>query len=65
MSTQTTISDDTPPADAAPGFHLLAEPSGSTCNIDCTNSFFPSKEALYPKEKSRMSDATRLRGRDD
>jgi uncharacterized protein len=41
-----------------PGFHLLAKPSGSTCNIDCTYCFFLSKEALYPNEKSRMSDAT-------
>jgi uncharacterized protein len=44
--------------DAPPGFHLLAKPSGSTCNIDCTYCFFLSKEALYPNEKSRMSEAT-------
>ena len=25
---------------APPGFHLLAKPSGSTCNIDCTYCFF-------------------------
>ena len=43
---------------APPGFHLLAKPSGSTCNIDCTYCFFLSKEALYPNEKSRMSQAT-------
>lgn len=43
---------------APPGFHLLAKPSGSTCNIDCTYCFFLSKEALYPNEKSRMSAAT-------
>ena len=41
-----------------PGFHLLAKPSGSTCNIDCTYCFFLSKEALYPNDASRMSDAT-------
>ncbi len=46
------------PSDAPPGFHLLAKPSGSTCNIDCTYCFFLSKEALYPNEKSRMSAAT-------
>ena len=46
------------PADGPPGFHLLAKPSGSTCNIDCTYCFFLSKEALYPNEKSRMSEAT-------
>ena len=46
------------PTDAPPGFHLLAKPSGSTCNIDCTYCFFLSKQALYPNEKSRMSAAT-------
>jgi uncharacterized protein len=46
------------PANAPPGFHLLAKPSGSTCNIDCTYCFFLSKEALYPSEKQRMSEAT-------
>jgi uncharacterized protein len=45
-------------ADSPPGFHLLAKPSGSTCNIDCTYCFFLSKEALYPNQKSRMSDET-------
>ncbi len=39
-------------------FHLLAKPSGSTCNIDCTYCFFLSKEALYPNDRSRMSEAT-------
>ena len=48
----------TPPTGAPPGFHLLAKPSGSTCNIDCTYCFFLSKEALYPNEQSRMSEAT-------
>ena len=46
------------PAGGPPGFHLLAKPSGSTCNIDCTYCFFLSKEALYPNDKHRMSDAT-------
>ena len=46
------------PATSPPGFHLLAKPSGSTCNIDCTYCFFLSKEALYPNDKSRMSAAT-------
>jgi uncharacterized protein len=45
-------------ADTPPSFHLLAKPSGSTCNIDCTYCFFLSKEALYPSEKHRMSEAT-------
>lgn len=43
---------------APPSFHLLAKPSGSTCNIDCTYCFFLSKEALYPNEKHRMSEDT-------
>jgi uncharacterized protein len=47
-----------PQIDGPPGFHLLAKPTGSTCNIDCTYCFFLSKEALYPNEKSRMSEAT-------
>jgi uncharacterized protein len=36
----------------------LAKPSGSPCNIDCTYCFFLSKEALYPNDKQRMSEAT-------
>jgi uncharacterized protein len=46
------------PSDGPPGFHLLSKPSGSTCNIDCTYCFFLSKEALYPNDKSRMSQDT-------
>jgi uncharacterized protein len=45
-------------AGAPPRFHLLSKPSGSTCNIDCKYCFFLSKEALYPDEKHRMSQAT-------
>jgi uncharacterized protein len=45
-------------AKAPPRFHLLVKPSGSTCNLDCTYCFFLSKEALYPNEKSRMSEET-------
>jgi len=37
-------------------FHLLAKPSGATCNLDCKYCFFLSKEMLYPGERSRMSD---------
>jgi len=50
--------DDTLRANSPPGFHLLAKPSGSTCNIDCKYCFFLSKEALYPNDKSRMSAET-------
>jgi uncharacterized protein len=52
------MDDKAAPIDAPPGFHLLAKPTGSTCNIDCTYCFFLSKEALYPNDKQRMSDAT-------
>lgn len=54
----TLITDQAWPAQSPPAFHLLAKPSGSTCNIDCTYCFFLSKEALYPNEKNRMSHAT-------
>ena len=46
------------PLASPPSFHLLAKPSGSTCNIDCAYCFFLSKEALYPNDKHRMSAAT-------
>jgi uncharacterized protein len=52
------MTEDTIPVQGPPAFHLLAKPSGSTCNIDCTYCFFLSKEALYPNDKHRMSDAT-------
>ena len=50
--------DDALAPNTPPCFHLLAKPSGSTCNIDCTYCFFLSKEALYPNEKHRMSEDT-------
>jgi sulfatase maturation enzyme AslB (radical SAM superfamily) len=47
---------DTPlPVNSPPSFHLLAKPSGATCNIDCKYCFFLSKEALYSNDKQRMS----------
>ncbi|MGO8983873.1 MAG: anaerobic sulfatase maturase [Terriglobales bacterium] len=52
------MTEDAQAVQAPPCFHLLAKPSGSTCNIDCTYCFFLSKEALYPNEKNRMSEAT-------
>ena|SRR5215203_4081278 len=44
--------------DVPPGFDLPAKPGGSPRNINCTYCFFLSKEALYPNEKSRMSEDT-------
>ncbi len=41
-----------------PAFHLLAKPTGATCNLDCKYCFFLSKELLYPGERSRMSEET-------
>jgi len=59
MDTQASpVLDPAVAAGAPPRFHLLAKPSGSTCNIDCRYCFFLSKEALYPDERHRMSDAT-------
>ncbi len=58
MPSETTAPSASLPANSPPGFHLLAKPSGSTCNIDCAYCFFLSKEALYPNDKHRMSEAT-------
>jgi uncharacterized protein len=40
-----------------PAFHLLAKPTGATCNLDCEYCFFLSKEMLYPGSRFRMADA--------
>ena len=37
-------------------FHLLAKPTGATCNLDCKYCFFLSKDSLYPDRRTRMSD---------
>ncbi len=39
-----------------PAFHLLAKPTGATCNLDCAYCFFLSKEMLYPGSRFRMAD---------
>lgn len=41
---------------APPSFHLLAKPTGATCNLDCKYCFFLSKEMLYPGSRFRMAD---------
>jgi serine-type anaerobic sulfatase-maturating enzyme len=41
---------------AVPGFHLLAKPTGATCNLDCSYCFFLSKEMLYPGSRFRMAE---------
>ncbi len=58
MSVEPAAPVQIPSALSPPAFHLLAKPSGSTCNIDCTYCFFLSKDALYPGDKQRMSEAT-------
>jgi uncharacterized protein len=44
------------PATVPPAFHVLAKPTGATCNLDCTYCFFLSKELLYPGSRFRMAD---------
>jgi uncharacterized protein len=41
---------------ALPGFHLLAKPTGSACNLSCKYCFFLSKKNLYPGSGFRMPD---------
>ncbi len=44
------------PPNAPPAFHVLAKPTGATCNLDCKYCFFLSKEMLYPGSRFRMAD---------
>jgi uncharacterized protein len=44
------------PSAGPPAFHLLAKPTGATCNLDCAYCFFLSKEMLYPGSRFRMAD---------
>jgi uncharacterized protein len=37
-------------------FHLLAKPTGATCNLDCKYCFFLSKEMIYPGNRFRVAD---------
>jgi uncharacterized protein len=39
-----------------PRIHVLAKPTGATCNLKCSYCFFLSKEHLYPGSHFRMSD---------
>ncbi len=42
------------------GCHVMAKPTGSVCNIDCSYCFYLEKDALYPERKQhwRMTDDT-------
>src|SRR3954447_4975898 len=37
-------------------FHLLAKPTGASCNLDCKYCFFLSKDRLYGGATLRMAD---------
>ena len=41
-----------------PAFHLLAKPTGATCNLACSYCFFLDKELLYPDSQFRMNEET-------
>jgi anti-anti-sigma factor len=43
---------------APPRIHVLAKPSGATCNLACSYCFFLDKELLYPDSKFRMDEET-------
>ena len=44
--------------DLPPRIHVLAKPSGATCNLACSYCFFLDKELLYPNSKFRMTEET-------
>ena len=39
-----------------PAFHVMAKPTGSRCNLDCSYCFYLKKEQIYPESSFRMSD---------
>ena len=43
-------------ADLPKRIHVLAKPTGSTCNLNCDYCFYLKKESLYPGSRFRMSD---------
>lgn len=45
------------PKNAPRAFHVLAKPSGASCNLDCDYCFYIDKESLYPGSTMRMNDA--------
>ncbi|MGZ5374752.1 MAG: radical SAM protein, partial [Aeromicrobium sp.] len=44
------------PTSAPRAFHVMAKPTGATCNLDCDYCFFLSKEMLYPGSRFRMEE---------
>ena len=47
-----------PNSPVPPRIHVLAKPSGATCNLACSYCFFLDKELLYPSSNFRMSEET-------
>ena len=47
---------DLPRPDLPSRIHVLAKPTGSTCNLNCDYCFYLKKESLYPGSRFRMSD---------
>ena len=56
MNAAPTLGSAATPTSGPPAFHLLAKPTGATCNLDCAYCFFLSKEMLYPGSRFRMAD---------
>jgi uncharacterized protein len=44
------------PRTIPPRIHVLAKPTGSVCNLNCSYCFYLRKELLYPGSSFRMSD---------
>ena len=44
------------PTATRPCFHVMAKPTGATCNLNCAYCFFLGKESFYPGSNFRMSD---------
>jgi uncharacterized protein len=56
LAAETTAGSGDRQPSGPPTFHLLAKPTGATCNLDCAYCFFLSKEMLYPGSRFRMAD---------
>jgi uncharacterized protein len=56
MSDAQTLNMSMQQPDIPPSFHIMAKPSGATCNLNCRYCFFLKKERLYPDMPWRMTD---------
>ena len=54
--TREAVTASAPANPVPPRIHVLAKPSGATCNLACSYCFFLDKELLYPSSDFRMSD---------